>query len=120
MRNLNDGVVLAHEHIGVDAPRRIRALAQHLGRMQQQLHIIGRARGVIGERVVAAGCNLQHRITGGRAVAHGRVGNAVGILGARPERTTGRAHVVFVQRARTLPALVRTMRHLTLGVAMAT
>ncbi|MNV19514.1 hypothetical protein D3C71_1103800 [compost metagenome] len=116
---LDQRIGLTHEHVGVYAPGRIRALAQHLRRMQGDLVIVRRTRHVIAQAVVATGLDRQHRIAVRGAIAHGRIGDAAAVLHARPERPAGRAHVVLVQRLAALPTFGGTVVVMLLGVAVA-
>ncbi len=116
---LHRQAVMAHGDVGVHAPRRIRAAAQHLGRMQRDLLVLGRARDPVLHAVAALRLHVEQAVAIGRAIGHGGVGDALRVLHSRPERTAGGTHVVLVQRPRAVPALRRVPEHLVLVVGVA-
>ncbi|MNV65275.1 hypothetical protein D3C71_1579650 [compost metagenome] len=88
--------------------------------MQRDLLILGGTGDTVFDAVAALRLHVEQAVTIGRAVGHGGIGNTLGILHARPERATGRAHVVLVQRPCALPALFRRPEHLALVVGVTT
>src|SRR5690606_13173035 len=101
---LDHAVVHAHVDVGVDAEGRVRAAAQDLRCVQADGGIVRVAGVVPGQRVLPAGLHAQACVAVWRAVGHGRVGHAGGILHAGPERAACRADVVFVQGTVAVPA----------------
>src|SRR5690606_35760030 len=96
---LDPGTGVAHVDVGVHAPCRVGALAQHARRMQGDLLVLRGTGGSVLDAVAAVGGHVEQAVAVGRAVAHGGIGDALFVLHPGPERTAGRADVVLVQAA---------------------